>query len=155
MYCFFGLLATYIVALFFMVQFNMFKYWFYLGLSFIGIYLFIKAFFFRSDSSLFLGTIIFLLSVLGGVSNIFNFSAIFIIAHCILIVDLGFLSIFTIFHNKSNFGAFIFFLLLYLPLILFSFYCINLVTMILLLCLDILIFLVLMLVRKRKWIILK
>lgn len=155
MYCFFGLLATYIVALFFMMQVNLFNNWFYVGLSFIGIYLFIKTYFFRSDSSLFLGTIIFLLSVLGGVSNIFNFSAIFIIAHCILIVGLGFLSIFTIFHNKSNFGAFIFFLLLYLPLILFSFYCINLVTMILLLCLDILIFLVLMLVRKRKWIILK
>ena len=54
LYCFFVILAVYVAVLFALKGTKFFDCWFYVGLFFIGVYMLIKAYLFRSDSSLFL-----------------------------------------------------------------------------------------------------
>lgn len=140
LYCFFVILAVYIATLFALKNTKFFDCWFYVGLFFIGLYMFIKAYLFRSDSSLFLANLLVGLSVVGILNQTYHIKTLTCVASCFLCVAISFLFNFAFFHKKYNVYYFVFFFILFLALFLFSIYCINLLIMLLLLCGDIAIF---------------
>lgn len=116
------------------------NFWFYIFVFYFSVYMFVKSYVFRSDSSLYLATLSFCLSVAGGLIQIFQFSFILILSLIIFCFSLSHLSLFLFFNKSVNFVIFIFLFLLFLPLILYAFYCINWLILILLLCGDALCF---------------
>lgn len=126
------LLVAYIVMLFFLPGFR--DDWFSFVLYFMSIYMFLKAYFFRSDSSLFFAVLFFQSTFLflGGAKDglsIFQLGSIInaMIASAFFICFLFFHSKFTLYSFLTNFS-------LSLPVLLYSFNCINLILMILFLC---------------------
>ena len=138
-----ALLSLFAIAMFLMSSNNLLKFWFEVSLFTLSLYLFVKSYIFRSDSSLYLGSICFLISLLIFTNKMVNMNILTIISFAVLCFGLTHLSLFLFFNKINNFFAFIFLFLLFLPLILHSFYCINLPLMLLLLCGDIVVFLVL------------
>lgn len=138
--CFFVILAVYVATLFALKGTKFFDCWFYVGLFFIGVYMLIKAYLFRSDSSLFLANLLVGFSVVGVLYLIYHVKTLICVANCFLSVAISFLFNFAFFHKKYDVYYFVFFFILFLALFLFSIYCINLLIMLLLLCGDIAIF---------------
>lgn len=126
------------------------EYWFFCALFFLSIYLLAKAYSFRSDSSLFLGTVLmcFFAILCITIKHSYNFITVF--SYIILSLAIGNLANFTFFHKIFNFYLFIFLILLFLPLILFAFYCINLGLMLLSICGVIVLFAIIPLVNRYE-----
>lgn len=135
-----ALLTMYAGILLFLSINKIFNYWFITGLFLISVYLFAKSVVFRSDSSLYLATLCLCFCVFSVVANYIYFNALLIIAFVFLSFALSHLVLYLVFNKISNFFIFIFNFLLFLPLILYAFYCINLLIMILFICGDIVTF---------------
>ena len=138
-----ALLVLFSIAVLMLSFNNLLKFWFELGLLTLSLYLFVKSYIFRSDSSLYLGSVCFFISLLIFASKIVNMSTLTIFAFAVFCFALSHLLLFLIFNKIINFFTFIFLFLLFLPLILYSFYCINFALMLLLLCGDMIVFFVL------------
>lgn len=128
------LIIIYIFSLIMFKILNISEHWFCLGLLFVAVFLFIKAYMFRSDSSLYLASLCLFFAVNGSLTIVYNLSAITTISLSVLCFSLAHLILFSFFHKLNNFYIFIFLFVLFLPIFLFAFYCINLRLMILLLC---------------------
>lgn len=120
---------------------GMVSYWFFISIFYISIFMFAKSVVFRSDSSLYLATLLLCFSVLGFALNGQNYSAFALAAFILMSFGVSHLVLSIFFGKIFHILAFIFYFLLFLPLILYSFYCINLPLMILLICGDVLGFL--------------
>lgn len=126
------LFVAYIVMLFFLPGFK--DNWFAFVLYFMSIYMFIKAYFFRSDSSLFFAVLFFQITFLflDGTANDFNMFQLSSIIN--IMVAISFFLDFVVFHSKFTLYSFLTNFSLSLPVLLYSFNCINLILMILFLC---------------------
>ena len=146
----FAILVLYAMALILLANFNLFNFWFVVGLLFLSLYMFAKAVVFRSDSSLYLATLCLIISVLGGLSGFIYLKPTILISFIFLSFAICHLVLCLFFNKISNLFTFIFFFLLFLPLILYSFYCINLLTMILFICGDVVTFMALHICDKYE-----
>lgn len=124
--------------------------WFYIGTFILSLFLFVKSYVFRSDSSLFLATSLLGFSFLGTVATKYSYNFITIMSFCVFILAFSNFSNYVFFNKIFNFYCFLFFILLFLPLILFSFNCINLILMISSLCGVIILFAILQFGRKYE-----
>lgn len=132
--CLVTLLIAYFVVLFFLEKTFRRQNWFFVALLFESAYLFTKAYFFKSDSSLYLGSFLFFLSVFGLASSNFQNSVVLLISYLLLSLALSHFMVYCFFKKHAHFFAFIFIFLLFLPMFLYSFNCINLPLMILSIC---------------------
>ena len=130
------LLTAYIVIFtsFYYVSSNSFvvKNWFTVALLFVGIYLLIKSWFFRSDSSLYLGSLILALSCFNLLLRYFNLDLSNYWNFYVLIFAISSLLLFVVF--KSKFHLKLGFILL-LFFVIFSLYVANFISLIVLLLL--------------------
>ena len=143
---FFCLLFLYAIILIFFAVTR--ENWLSLALLLISIYLFVKTYFFRSDSSLFIAVLCVFLSITFNAMVIKSLSLNELSAFISMAVTYDFLLDYAIFGNKFCFWAFIANILTNLPIFLYTFHCINVILMILLLSGD-LILLGAILLRKK------
>lgn len=134
------LLVLYGIAIILFARNNLMEYCFATGLLVFSLYMFAKSIVFRSDSSLFLATLCFMFFLFGILSNFVSFSLTVWLSIVFFCISICHLNLYIFFDNISNFFTFLFYILLFLPIILYSFYCINLLMMILLLSGDLVIF---------------
>ena len=122
--------------------------WLCFALAFLSVYLFVKTYFFRSDSSLFLATFLLFLSMFlqKNISSVFSVTQ--IIALIILFVSISFLVDYCVFSNVFCFLAFFVNFLISIPNLLYAFHCINLFFLILSLCGENVLFIIILLLRK-------
>ena len=139
------LLIAYLVMLFFVPWFR--DEWTSFALYFLSSYMFIKAYFFRSDSSLFFAFVFLQSSVLMIEFIKINFSMFQLSSIVNLIITMSFFIDYLVFKSKFLFYSFLTNFFISLPIFLYAFNCINLVYLILLLCGVLLLFLVTIL----KW----
>ena len=125
--------------------------WFAFFLYFVSVYMLIKAYFFRSDSSLFF-SVLALLSSLVFTSNSLQTYSLFQLSSILnMLVAMSFFVDFLFFQSKFTFYSFLTNFLLSFPVFLFAFSCINLILMILFLCGALaILFFVLLLSRYEK-----
>ena len=143
------LFAIYVVLFGFLDGFR--KNWFSFFLYFVSVYMLIKAYFFRSDSSLFFSVLFMLSSVALTNNNLQTYSMFQISSVLNIIVSISFFVDFLFFQSKFTFYSFLTNFLLSLPVFLYAFSCINLILMILFLCGAIaILFFVLLLNRYEK-----
>ena len=140
------LTVTYFCMLFFFESIR--QNWFSYALLFLSLYMFLKAYFFRSDSSLFGAVLAFLAMILfhndfSLWQNNFQFGTTFSIA-----ISFAFFVDFLFFQSKFTFYSFLPNFLLSFPIFLYAFNCINLVLMISLLCGAVLVVILLILANK-------
>ena len=126
------LLIAYFVMLFFVPWFR--NEWLSFALYFLSFYMFIKAYFFRSDSSLFFALIFLQCSFLLTEYVRTNYSLFQISSIFNLIITFSFFVDYLVFKSKFLFYSFLTNFFISLPTFLYAFNCINLVLMILLLC---------------------
>ena len=129
-----ALLIAYFVMLFFLDKTFVKQNWFYIALLFESIYLFAKSYFFKSDSSLYLGTLLFLLGIFGFILPNVYYSNTFLLSYLIFSFSISHFFVFCFFKKYAHFYTFIFLFLLFLPMFLYSFNCINLLLMISSIC---------------------
>ena len=122
--------------------------WLIAALLFLSGYLFAKTYFFRSDSSLFLAVFLFLLSILMDKSVNISFSAIQIFSLILCFAGISFFVDYCVFGNIFCFLAFFVNFLVSVPILLYAFYCINLFFLVLSLCGEIVLFFIILLLRK-------
>lgn len=122
--------------------------WLCFALAFLSVYLFIKTYFFRSDSSLFLALFLLFLSVLLEKNIVSIFSATQIIALIVFVVSIAFFVDYCVFGNVFCFLAFFVNFLISIPNLLYAFHCINLFFLILFLCGENVLFIIILLLRK-------
>lgn len=137
------ILAIYVI-LFFIMYFvdrnNFFiKYWIFNLLAFIGNYMLIKGWFFNSDSSLWLGNFLVNIPIVISISQLFNIEYVKLTPIYIMVCGIGNLAIFVRFKNYFHLKLFIVLTLVFLPFILFTFNCISIYFMLILLCISIII----------------
>ena len=123
------------VAYFVMLFFNEFlsQNWFSFGLLFLAVFMTVKSYLFRSDSSLFLA--VFLMYCFIIFSGLFEEFSFFEVATFLsLASSLSLFLTFTIFGNKFCFWTSLTSFLLTFPIFLYITHCINLLLMILFLC---------------------
>lgn len=122
--------------------------WLSFLIAFLSIYLFIKAYFFRSDSSLFLAVFLFFLSVIleKNVSSIFSVAQ--SVSLIIFFASIAFLIDYCVFDNVFCFLSFFVIFLISIPNLLYAFHCINLFFLILFLCGVNALFIIMLLLRK-------
>lgn len=129
-----ALLIAYFCMLFFLESAFKKANWFYIALLFESAYMFTKAYYFKSDSSLYLSA--FLLSF--GLLGIFVLSQHFSVANLAAILTICFalshFLVFCFFKKQFHLYTFIFLFLLFLPIFLYSFNCINLLLMVSSIC---------------------
>ena len=125
-------LIAYFCMLFFVPYFK--NNWFAFSILFMSVFLLVKAYFFRSDSSLFYSILLWQVSIiffnnLNKSLTIFQIGSLIntMVAFAFFIDYLVFLSKFTLYSFLTNFS-------ISLPVLLYSFNCINLVLMILFVC---------------------
>lgn len=145
-----SLIVLYSLAMFLLASNNILNYWFVVGLFLISIYVLSKSIVFRSDSSLYLSILCFMISIFGTLANIYYFNLFTLISFLLLSFSISHLLLFLFFHKISNFWTFVFFFLLFLPVILYSFYCINLLIMLLFICGDIVTFTALFIIGRYE-----
>ena len=108
--------------------------WFAMVLYFISIYLFIKSYFFRSDSSLFFASLFFQVSFLFMNKTNESLSLFHLGSVINTMVSLAFFVAFLVFHSKFTLYSFLTNFSSSLPVLFYSFNCINLILMILFVC---------------------
>lgn len=142
----FGLFVIYALDLIFFdfVKQN----WFIFAIGFISIYLMIKSYFFRSDSSLFLVFFSVMLIIILILNNVYGFSNMQLGSIISVAYSVAFLFVYLIFYNMFCFWTFFVNFMLNLPTLLFSFNCINLVLMILFLSGELVLFGIVLLLKK-------
>ena len=126
------LLIAYFVMLFFVPWFR--DEWLSFGLYFLSSYMFIKAYFFRSDSSLFFALVFLQSSVLMIEFVRINYSLFQLSSIFNMIVSISFCVDHLMFKSKFLFYSFLTNFFTSLPIFLYAFNCISLVFLILLLC---------------------
>ncbi len=108
--------------------------WFSMVLYFVSMFMFIKSYFFRSDSSLFFAVLFFQISFLF-MNKTNKFFTLFQLGSVInTMVALAFLVDFLVFNSKFTFYSFLTNFSVSLPILFYSFNCINLILMILFVC---------------------
>ncbi len=112
--------------------------WLSLALFFMSVYMALKTYFFRSDSSLFLTVFLICLAFLLSVEVVSSFSTFQIGALIAISVSISFLIDYIIFRNVFCFWTFFVNFMTNLPILLYTFNCINLLLMILFLSGEIL-----------------
>lgn len=133
------LLIAYFVMLFFVPWFG--DEWLASALYFLSVYMFIKAYYFRSDSSLFFALVFLQSSVLMLESVKSNFSLFQLSTIFNLLITIAFFVDYLVFRSKFLFYSFLTNFFTSLPIFLYAFNCISLVFLILLLCGVLLLFL--------------
>lgn len=131
LFCLVFLVVAYFVLLFLGGQT---KNWFSVALFFLSVYMSIKSYFFKSDSSLFFAVLLLQLSIVycANLNYILPFLCfVSIFGFC---VTFAFFVNFLVFGKKTVFWLFLLNFLLNLPIFLYSIYCINLLLMLLFLC---------------------
>ena len=131
LFCLVFLIVAYFVLLFLDGQA---KNWFSIALFFLSVYMAIKSYFFKSDSSLFFAVLLLQLSIvyyanLNSILPFLCFASIF--GFCVAV---AFLVNFLVFGKKTVFWLSLLNFLVNLPFFLYSIYCINLLLMLLFLC---------------------
>ena len=144
-----GVLTLLFVIMFFFV--STFKNnWFAMAFLFLAIYMFCKAYFFRSDSSIFFGSIffqnffLFFDEIYKGLTT-FQLGTVFA-----LIISISFLVCHLIFNSKFTLILFLTNFLLTFPIFLFAFNCINLILMVSFLCGVLILFVSIILLGKNE-----
>ena len=132
--CFITLLIAYFVVLFFLNDATRKDNWFYIALLFESAYMFIKSYLFKSDSSLYFAVVIFALSLFGFFTKTYFDSTPFLISIFILSFCFAHFFVFATFKKYAHFYTSIFLFLLFLPIFLYSFNCINLILMVSSIC---------------------
>ena len=126
------LLIAYFVMLFFVPTFR--DEWLSFALYFLSFYMFIKAYFFRSDSSLFFALVFLQSSVLMIEFIKINYSMFQLSSIFNLIISISFFIDYLVFKSKFLFYSFLTNFFISLPIFLYAFNCINLFFLISLLC---------------------
>lgn len=129
---FFSLAIFYLISLVFFEVLR--KDWLSLNLLLIAAYLFVKTYFFRSDSSLFLAFLSLFASIILNTNIVWNFSTFQAGSLVSVAVCASFLLDWIIFHNSFCFWTFYTNFFTNLPIFLYAFNCINLTLMVLFLC---------------------
>ena len=146
--CFAVIAVAYFVVPFFLPKKFFFENWFFLALFALSLFMFCKAYIFRSDSSLFLASLLLQNSIVGVASQNFSFLPFQILSLVVLSFSISHLAVFLFFGNFQHFFAFIAFFLLFLPMLLFAFDCINLLLMLSSICGEILLILMAILLKR-------
>ena len=131
--CLLTLLIAYFVMLFFLDKTYREQNWFYIALLFESAYLFTKAYFFKSDSSLYLATLVFFFAIFGLFAPARQNVSV-LIAYLLISFAFAHFSVFCFFKKYAHLFAFILLFLLFLPMFLYSFNCINLILMVSSIC---------------------
>lgn len=143
---FFSLVLIYALIMLLVVDIR--QNWLSLSLFFISVYLFIKSYFFRSDSSLFLALLSLFCSVILNVNFVASFSTFQLGSLVSIALCAAFLLDWIIFHNSFCFWTFYVNIFTNLPVFLYAFDCINLLLMILSLCGAVVLVLSTLLIKK-------
>ena len=122
--------------------------WLSFLIAFLSIYLFIKAYFFRSDSSLFLAVFLLFLSVMleRNISSVFSVMQIVVLI--VFLMSIAFFIDYCVFGNAFCLLAFFVIFLVTIPNLLYAFHCINLFFLILFLCGENALLVIMLLLRK-------
>ena len=122
--------------------------WLFFALAFLSVYMLAKTYFFRSDSSLFMATLLFFLSFILTKEISSFFSTTQVLSIILAFVSIAFFVDFCVFGNIFCFLSFFVIFLISIPNLLYAFHCINLFFLILFLCGENVLFFVILMLRK-------